>query len=113
MIGKMYEARKKSVGAPEGSQNALKINVDKMSELKSRKEIKEGTGGEIMTEIMPCPFCGGNGVVKTSYSQTKCKYFTFIKCVDCYAQTKGISSTKEPDDSIIRLATNAWNLRNR
>lgn len=51
MIGKMYEARKKSVGAPEGNTNNQKVNVDKMSELKSRRDIKNGTAGQIGKEV--------------------------------------------------------------
>jgi hypothetical protein len=51
MIGKMYEARKKSVGAPTGNTNNSKVNADKMSELKTPKEIKDGTAGEIGKEV--------------------------------------------------------------
>lgn len=50
IIGKMYEARKKSVGAQEGhigrNQHTV-ANVDKMSESATRREIKDGTSGEI------------------------------------------------------------------
>lgn len=51
MIGKMYEARKKSVGGQEGNVNA-KNEVDKMSEsFKSKREVKDGTAGEIGKEF--------------------------------------------------------------
>lgn len=50
MVGKMYEARKKSVGGQIGNANA-KNDVDKMSELKSSRETKDGTAGEIGKEI--------------------------------------------------------------
>ena len=51
MIGKMYEARKKSVGAPTGNTNNSKVNADKMSELKTPRGIKDGTAGEIGKEV--------------------------------------------------------------
>lgn len=54
MIGKMYEARKKSVGAQEGHTGRnqhTSANVDKMSELATRREIKDGTSGEIGKEF--------------------------------------------------------------
>lgn len=51
MVGKMYEARKKSVGGQVGNANA-KNEVDKMSEsFKNRREVKDGTAGEIGKEI--------------------------------------------------------------
>lgn len=51
MIGKMYEARKKSVGGQLGNANA-KNEVDKMSEsFKGKREIKDGTAGAIGKEI--------------------------------------------------------------
>ena len=51
MVGKMYEARKKSVGGQVGNVNA-KNEVDKMSEsFKNRREVKDGTAGEIGKEI--------------------------------------------------------------
>lgn len=54
MIGKMYEARKKSVGGQVGHEARNQwtgANVDKMSELPTRREIKDGTAGEIGKEI--------------------------------------------------------------
>lgn len=50
MIGKMYEARKKSVGAPEGNNNAEKQNGQNV-QIVSRREIKDGTSGEIGKEF--------------------------------------------------------------
>ena len=51
MIGKMYEARKKTVGGQVGNANA-KNEVDKMSEsFKGKREIKDGTAGAIGKEI--------------------------------------------------------------
>ena len=37
--------------APEGNTNNQKVNVDKMSELKSRRDIKNGTAGQIGKEV--------------------------------------------------------------
>lgn len=54
MMGKMYEARKKSVGAQEGhtgrNQHTV-ANVDKMSESATRREQRNGTAGEIGKEF--------------------------------------------------------------
>lgn len=50
LMGKRYEAKKRSVGAQEGhvgyNQHTI-ANVDKMSELATRREIKDGTAGVI------------------------------------------------------------------
>lgn len=54
LIGKMYEARKQSVGAPvghAGSNQHTNANSDKMSKLASRKDVKAGTAGEIGKEF--------------------------------------------------------------
>lgn len=54
LAGKMYEARKKSVGAQEGHEGRNQhttANSDKMSTLATRREIKDGTAGEIGKEI--------------------------------------------------------------
>lgn len=54
MIGKMYEARKKSIGAQEGhagrNQHTV-ANVDKMSDSAIRRKQRDGTSGEIGKEI--------------------------------------------------------------
>lgn len=50
----MYEARKKSVGAPEGHAGRNQhtaANSDKMSELAIRRDIKNGTAGQIGKEF--------------------------------------------------------------
>ena len=50
MIGKMYEARKNSVGAPKGNANAEKQNGQNV-QIVSRREVKDGTSGEIGKEF--------------------------------------------------------------
>ena len=50
MVGKMYEARKKSVGAQEGNSNAEKQNGQNVH-IVSRREQRNGTPGEIGKEI--------------------------------------------------------------
>ena len=50
MIGKMYEARKNSVGAPKGNANAEKQNGQNV-QIVSRREQQDGTAGQIGKEV--------------------------------------------------------------
>lgn len=50
MIGKMYEARKRSVGAPIGNANAEK-QTGQNDRIVSRRETKDGTAGQIGKEV--------------------------------------------------------------
>ena len=50
MIGKMYEARKKSVGQHEGNQYTKMENGQNV-QIPNRREIKDGTSGEIGKEF--------------------------------------------------------------
>ena len=50
MIGKMYEARKKSVGQHEGNQYT-KMESGQNVQIPNRREIKDGTSGEIGKEF--------------------------------------------------------------
>lgn len=50
MIGKMYEARKNSVGAPKGNANAEKQSGQNVH-IVSRREQQDGTAGQIGKEV--------------------------------------------------------------
>ena len=50
MIGKMYEARKKSVGEHEGNQY-VKMEAGQNDQIPSRRETKDGTAGKIGKEV--------------------------------------------------------------
>lgn len=61
--------------------------------------LHEWDGGALMDKLLPCPFCGGKGVVKTigiymEYS---------VKCWDCGAKIKNCDVKSE--------AIEAWNRR--
>lgn len=50
MIGKMYEARKKSVGEHKGNQYA-KMEAGQNDQIPTRRETKDGTAGQIGKEV--------------------------------------------------------------
>ena len=60
-------------------------------------------GGSMMTELKPCPFCGGEGVLQEhvfhGYSSTY-----GVVCFDCCAETKQFFTDKN-------VAIRAWNRR--
>ena len=58
--------------------------------------------------IRPCPFCGGQGRVKTN--QSGAYYYTRVQCVVCDSQSRTYRSVKSTavEDT---LAITAWNLR--
>lgn len=64
-----------------------------------------------MTETKPCPFCGGKAKLETKYSERKNKYYTNVKCSNCYVQTRTFASDEESNEAVMRCAINAWNLR--
>ena len=89
LIGKMYEARKKSVGEHEGNQYTAKMENGQNVQfpngqdvhLKDRREIKNGTSGEIGKEF------GIDG-------KTVRRYEKFAKGVDALAETSRSAAEK-------------------
>ena len=64
-----------------------------------------------MDEIKPCPFCGGDGVLKTNHNHTKERYYTAVRCTNCYCQARTFVTSAEPDEQINSKAISAWNTR--
>ena len=54
-------------------------------------------------KIEKCPFCGGNGEVKSRYSNKCGKWFWFVSCQRCKAQS-GLYEGSGP-------AVDGWNTR--
>lgn len=70
-----------------------------------------------MTELKPCPFCGGKAKLVMVRS-INAEYVIKSKCSKCYAETEGYCpNLKDEDKAIsiifecIELATKAWNRR--
>lgn len=55
-----------------------------------------------MSELLPCPFCGGKADALLKYNRTTGQFYIFVKCNVCSAQSKGIPSHERPD-------LNDWN----
>lgn len=61
-----------------------------------------------MTELKPCPFCGGIGKILTikksiKGKERKYKYLSYVRCRHCFAK----SDVKDNE----REAISAWNRR--
>lgn len=56
-----------------------------------------------MTDLKPCPFCGGEGVVQRHEYEGYTDTFGVV-CFDCCAETRQFYNTKEE-------AIEAWNRR--
>lgn len=53
-----------------------------------------------MTELKPCPFCGG----EAAFGANSCQGFEYVRCVSCKARTWSCYNTEEQ-------AAEAWNTR--
>ena len=66
-----------------------------------------------MSELKPCPFCGGNAEYETFRTEegvfTRSKKCIYFKCKDCEAQTKAFPESVHY--SAEEKATEAWNRR--
>ena len=63
-----------------------------------------------MSDIMNCPFCGSNAMLKTTHNSYREKYYTFIRCSGCGAQTRPYITDTEPKE-VPQYVLNAWNMR--
>ena len=62
-----------------------------------------------MTELKPCPFCGGNAKIHTDYSEKNAAYYVYLQCAKCYARSKTIKSNMQIEENNEAVA--AWNMR--
>lgn len=62
-----------------------------------------------MTELRPCPFCGGPAKLHADYSEKNQAYYFYIQCRNCYARSKTIKSNIDAEDN--QAAVDAWNMR--
>ena len=81
---------------PIGLAISLMMKMMKISKVK--KESKR------MTELKPCPFCGGKA--KRFYSLSS----SWIGCTKCVAYGPPFGDITEPQDGMERAIT-AWNMR--
>ena len=72
-----------------------------------------------MTELKPCPFCGGEAEMYTEVSRIMGKFW-YIRCKKCYSRGSGIYESGrelEPQEEYAAItgawekATEAWNRR--
>lgn len=62
-----------------------------------------------MTELKPCPFCGGSARMHSDYSERNSAYYFYIQCQNCYARSKTIKTEMDEKDN--EKAVKAWNMR--
>ena len=60
-----------------------------------------------MSELKPCPFCGGGA--QLDHDRVGVGVYSKVRCIKCYCSTKkfGISTKVSSDE----LAVEAWNKR--
>ncbi len=68
-------------------------------------------------ELKPCPFCGGDAEVRTTYYELKTKDVpinSYVRCTKCFAQTYEFSykNTDRTGTNPVESAVDAWNKRN-
>ena len=56
-----------------------------------------------MDDLKSCPFCGGTAYIASRYSSAVEKYFWFVQCTRCKAQTGAFNC--------FGRAVDAWNIR--
>lgn len=66
--------------------------------------------------IKPCPHCGGESYLHSSYSYKTKGYFVYVKCDVCGAQGKIYLDEEEPslyswETPACQSAVAAWNMR--
>ena len=64
-----------------------------------------------MENLLPCPFCKGEGIVITGVNQTNIYYV--VQCQRCGARTKAfsLSCCANENDPAMEKAIKAWNRR--
>ena len=74
--------------------------------------------GDIITELKPCPFCGGLGDYFVFYSEKYNRVFVTVKCDFCEVSPKPfVCEIDDPDDEkfweqrAVKKATMLWNRR--
>ena len=64
-----------------------------------------------MTDLRPCPFCGGKAEIDKWYSAKTGLYYASIKCQSCFSKSKQVKMEEEPDEWNLRGVVRGWNTR--
>lgn len=64
-----------------------------------------------MENLLPCPFCGGEGIVVLNGTYQTDLYYV-VQCRQCGAKAKPVSLSRYTSDDLDReKAIKAWNMR--
>ena len=77
--------------------NPVKTDYDKLFEM-----LDENIGGNVMSELKNCPFCGEEGVLNSTKEFSNQEYAS-VNCSKCLVKTMVFSTEKK--------AIKAWNIR--
>lgn len=65
-----------------------------------------------MSELKPCPFCGGEAILCKSFSPDGNYLYdtVHVMCTSCHCRTKDFM-TSIHYDNVYKVAIDAWNMR--
>ena len=69
-----------------------------------------------MSDLKPCPFCGGEAEIRTTYRELETHdvpIYSYVRCTKCFAQTYEFpyKNTDRTGTKPVDSAIEAWNRR--
>lgn len=85
-----------------------------MKDLKDELEWLEDYANDLVGELLPCPFCGEDNMMKIEHTHTA---YWWVKCENCNVEMNsdydpGGKESRQAHKSSIQAAIEMWNRRN-
>ena len=70
----------------------------------------------MVTELKPCPFCGGRPLPGRSFSERRYSFYAFVQCSKCGIRGRSFRTDSDPlegwiENPAAQMAVTAWNTR--